>query len=249
MTMPATREFGYWWHRYLRTWRGTVVISIANPLLFVVALGFGLGQLVDQNSADLPGGSYLAFIGPGLLAASAMQMGFLHASGPVFQSARPGGNYRSAVTTPMEPADVLTGHLLFTTFRAIVDSSAILLVLIVFGAVGLTAAPRALLAAVLTALAFAAPISAYAVTVDRPAKLGAVFRFVIMPLYMFSGTFFPADQLPGWLQPAVWISPLWHGAELCRGTGNAAVHLLVLLTLIVTGYVLGRRAYTRRLTA
>ncbi|GAA4606579.1 lipooligosaccharide transport system permease protein [Actinoplanes octamycinicus] len=248
-TILATREFGYWWHRYLRTWRGTIVISVANPLLFVTALGFGLGQLVDQNGADLPGGSYLAFIGPGLLAASAMQMGFINAGGPVFQSALAGGNYRSAVTTPMEPADILTGHLLFTTFRAVLDSAAILLVLVVFGSIGPASAPRALLGAVLTALAFATPMAAYAITVDRPAKLSAAFRFVIMPVYMFSGTFFPAEQLPDGLRQLVWLSPLWHGAELCRGAGDLAVHVLVLLVPIVAGYLAGRRTYTRRLTA
>ncbi|KUL40064.1 ABC transporter permease [Actinoplanes awajinensis] len=245
MSIPATREFGYWWHRYRRTWRGTAVISVANPLLFVAALGFGLGQFVDARN----GGSYLAFIGPGLLAASAMQMGFLNAAGPVFQSARTGGNYRAAVTTPMEPADILTGHLLFTAFRALTDAGAILLVLVTFGAVTLADAPRALAGAVLTALAFAAPLSAYAVTAERPAQLTAVFRFVIMPLYMFSGTFFPTGQLPGWLQKVVWFSPLWHGTELCRGTGRAAIHLTVLLALTAAGYLAARRAYTRRLTA
>ncbi|BCY11847.1 transport permease protein [Actinoplanes sp. L3-i22] len=246
MSVLAVHEFGYWWHRYRRTWRGTVVISIANPLLFVTALGFGLGQLVDAgNSAYLHGGSYLDFVGPGLLAASAMQMGFVHGAGPVFQSARPGGNYRAAVTTPMEPSDIFAGHLLFTAFRATLDSAAILLVLIIFGA----ASPAALVGAVLTALAFAAPISAYAVSTDRPAKLTAVFRFVIMPLYMFSGTFFPASQLPGPLRELVWLSPLWHGTELCRGSSYYAVHLAVLIALILGGFLAGRRAYTRRLTA
>ena len=103
--------------------------------------------------------------------------------------------------------------------------------------------------AVLVAVSFSAPAAAWAVTVDRPARLNMMFRFVILPLYMFSGTFFPADQLPGWLRHAVWISPLWHGAELCRGSGNLVVHLLVLLALIVAGYAIGRRAYIRRLTA
>ncbi|XVU27751.1 ABC transporter permease [Actinoplanes sp. CA-054009] len=245
MSTLAVREAGYWWHRYRRTWRGTIVISVVNPLLFVVALGFGLGQLVDERN----GGSYLAFIAPGLLAASAMQLGFLNASGPVFQSALPGGNYRAAVTTPMEPTDILTGHLLFATFRALTDAVAVLAVLVAFGAVALPDVPRSLLGAVLTNLAFAAPVAAHAITATSPARLTALFRFVIMPLYMFSGTFFPADQLPEWLQRLIWLSPLWHGAELCRGSGPLAVHLLVLLALIGAGYLAGRRTYTRRLTA
>ncbi|MEH1163990.1 ABC transporter permease [Micromonospora sp. CPCC 205539] len=249
LRVPAAREAAYWWHLYRRTWRGTIVISVANPLLFVVAMGFGLGQLVDARDSTYLQGSYLGFVAPGLLAASAMQLGFINSAGPVFQSARVGGNYRAAVTTPMEPTDVLTGHLLFNAFRLLTASIGILVVLVGFGATELKDAPGSLLAAVLTGLAFAAPVAAFAITVERPAKLSALFRFVIMPLYMFSGTFFPAEQLPDWLERLVWVSPLWHGTELCRGSGSTAIHLLVLLTLIAVGYLAARRTYTRRLTA
>jgi lipooligosaccharide transport system permease protein len=247
---PAIREFAYWWHRYRRTWRGTVVLNVANPLLFVVALGFGLGQLVDErNSAHLHGHPYLNFVAPGLLAASAMQTGTLDAAGPVFQSARGRGNYRAAVTTPMEPADIFNGHLLFIAFRIALAAAAIIVVITAFGAVPLSRAGTLLIAALLTGVAFAAPMAAYAITVDRPAKLGAVFRFMIMPLYMFSGTFFPAEQLSPWLHPLLWVNPLWHGTELCRGHGSAWLHVSFLLTVIATGYAAGRRAYLRSLTA
>jgi len=247
---PAAREFAYWWHRYRRTWRGTVVISVANPLLFVAALGFGLGELVDQHAAaSLGGHPYLDFIAPGLLAASAMQTAFLEAAGNVFQSSRPSGSYRAAITTPMAPADILTGHLLWVAARITLASAAIIVVITAFGAVPEARAGLLLVYAVLTGLAFAAPVTAYAITVDRPAELTSIFRFVILPLYMFSGTFFPAAQLPAWLHPLLWISPLWHGSELCRFTGRAWPHVLVLAAVIVAGYVAGRRTYARSLTA
>jgi lipooligosaccharide transport system permease protein len=250
LRIPAARQVAYLWRQYRRTWRGTVVVSIANPLLFVAALGFGLGRLIDErNSAYLHGGSYLSFVGPGLVAASAMQLGVINATGPVLQASRVGGNYRAAVTTPMEPADILAGHLIFTAFRLLTASVAIVLVLLVFGSVEPRQAPMLLTAAVLTGMAFAAPISAYAITVDRPARLSALFRFVIMPLYMFSGTFFPTGQLPGWLQRLVWISPLWHGTELCRGSGSTVLHLSVLVALIGAGALAAVRTYTRRLAA
>ncbi|GAB3934235.1 ABC transporter permease [Micromonospora vulcania] len=249
LRVPAAREVAYWWHLYRRTWRGTAVISVVNPLLFVSAMGFGLGQLVDARGSTYLHGSYLSFIAPGLLAASAMQLGFINAAGPVFQSAQVGGNYRAAVTTPMEPTDILTGHLLFNAFRLLTAAIGILVVLVGFGAIELEDAPRALVASVLTGMAFAVPVAAYAITVQRPAKLTALFRFVILPLYMFSGTFFPAEQLPAGLERLVWASPLWHGAELCRGSGSTVIHLAVLLGLIAAGYLAGRRTYTRRLTA
>jgi lipooligosaccharide transport system permease protein len=109
-------------------------------------------------------------------------------------------------------------------------------------------------AALLTGLAFAVPVTAFAVRAARPASLNALFRFVIMPLYMFSGTFYPTAQLPAWLRDIMVISPLWHGVQLCRGLalGNeagadAAAHTAVLICLIAAGTVAARHAYIRRL--
>jgi lipooligosaccharide transport system permease protein len=257
VSMPAFRELAYWMDRYRRTWRGSIVISVANPLLFVLAIGAGLGKLVDQhNSAYLHGVSYLAFMAPGLVAAAAMQIAFLESSGPVLQSARAGGNYRSAIAAPMRPADVLAGHLLFIAFRVTLSSLAVIVVIVASGVVGAGAGALLLPAAVLTGLAFATPVAAFAVTVDQLAVLNAIFRFVVMPLYMFSGTFYPTAQLPGWLRDIVPASPLWHGVQLCRtlslGTATAAgtaIHLAVLLVLTVAGTVAAAVTYRKRLSA
>jgi lipooligosaccharide transport system permease protein len=107
-------------------------------------------------------------------------------------------------------------------------------------------------AAVLTGLAFAAPASAWAVTVTRSQQINKAFRFVIMPLYMFSGTFFAITQLPEWIRWAAYVLPLYHGVELCRtlslGTatlGGSAVHIGYLLVLSIVGFVVARRNYRR----
>jgi lipooligosaccharide transport system permease protein len=192
---------------------------------------------------------------PGLVAAAAMQIAFLESAGPVMQSARAGGNYRSAIAAPMRPVDVLAGHLLFIAFRITLSALAVIVVIVASGVVGAGAGALLLPAAVLTGLAFAAPVAAFAVTVDQPAVLNAIFRFVIMPLYMFSGTFYPTTQLPGWLRNSVMISPLWHGTQLCRtlalGTATptgTAVHLAVLLVLAVAGTVAAGITYRKRLS-
>ncbi|MFJ6213768.1 ABC transporter permease [Streptomyces sp. NPDC092296] len=252
---PALRELGYWLHRYRRTWRGTVVLSIANPLLFLTAIGAGLGRLVDQNSsAYLSGRPYLDFIMPGLLAAAAMQTGYTEAAGPVLQSTRTRGNYRAAAATPLRPVDILHGHLLFIVVRLALNAVAFTLIGALFGAVSPLRALALVPAAVLVGCAFAAPAAAWAVTVSRPAHLNAVFRFVVMPLYMFSGTFFPITQLPGWLQSVARFTPLWHGVQLCRtlALGTAAlpgtlVHLGYLAAMVAAGLLLGRRSYRRQL--
>jgi lipooligosaccharide transport system permease protein len=254
-TVPAFRELAYWLDRYRRTWRGSAVMSVANPLLFVAAIGAGLGKLVDQHdSVYLHGVSYLKFMAPGLVAAAAMQIAYLESAGPVLQSARPGGNYRTAVAAPMRPADVLAGHLLFIAFRIALSAAAVIAVITATGVIGPATAIELLPAAVLTGLAFATPVAAFAVTVDRPVALNAVYRFVIMPLYMFSGTFYPTAQLPAWLRGAVLFSPLWHGVQLCRsitlGTATpagTAVHLAVLAVLVVAGVLAASRTYTRQL--
>lgn len=253
--VPALREFGYWMRRYRRIWRGTVVMSVANPLLFLAAMGAGLGKLVDANhSGHLAGTPYLDFLAPGLLAASAMQNGFIEGAFPVFQSSRERGNYPAAAATPMRPADILTGHLLFVAFRVLLSGVLFLAVVVAFGVVGPL---RALLAAgpvLLTGMAFAAPLMAWSVSVDRQSRLNGLYRFVVMPLYMFSGTFFPIGQLPHWLRAVATCTPLYHGVELTRSTAlgaahpaATAVHVGYLLVLTAGGVWAARRSYAGRL--
>ncbi|MFD0258199.1 ABC transporter permease [Kitasatospora indigofera] len=252
---PALREFTYWMHRYRRTWRGTVVVNVANPLLFLAAMGVGLGRLVDDGGSDhLHGATYLAFFAPGLLAAAAMQNAFLDSAGPVFQSARQRGNYRAAAATPMRPADIFTGHLLFTGFRVLTSALAFVVVIVATGAVPWRHSLLLLPAALLTGLAFAAPVAAWAVTVTQSTRINGVFRFVLLPMYMFSGTFYSTTQLPDWLQAVVSVTPLYQGIQLCRelALGTAApldsgVHVLYLAAMATAGLLLGRRTYTRHL--
>jgi lipooligosaccharide transport system permease protein len=242
----------YWLMRYRRTWRGTIVISVANPALFLAALGFGLGKLVDhEHSHYLHGASYLAFLAPGLLAAAMMQTAYIESAGPVHISAR-AGVYRVATTTPLSTQDVFLGHLLFIAFRILTSALAFALVATAFGAVPPSRAVPLALAATLTGLAFATPVAAWAVTVERQAVLTGGFRFVIMPLYMFSGTFFAIAQLPGWLQAVARCTPLYQGVQLCRtvsvGGGSllaSLAHIGYLAALVVAGLVVGSRTYQR----
>jgi lipooligosaccharide transport system permease protein len=247
----------YWLLRYRRTWRGTIVISVANPALFLAALGFGLGKLVDhQHSHYLDGASYLAFLAPGLLAAAMMQTAYLESAGPVHSAARGAGVYRVATATPVSTADVFLGHLLFVAFRVFTSAVAFALVAWGFRAVPADGVAPLIVAATLTGLAFAAPVAAWAVTVERPAVLNGGFRFVIMPLYMFSGTFFAIAQLPGWLQAIARCTPLYQGVQLCRsaslgGSSASAItaHAGYLAALLIAGVAIGACTYRRVLTA
>ena len=77
----------------------------------------------------------------------------------------------------------------------------------------------------LTALAFAAPLTAFAATQETDFRFPVIMRLGVIPLFLFSGTFFPISQLPGWLQPFCWLSPLWHGVQLCRGATTGMIDL------------------------
>jgi len=246
-------EFAYRLQRYRRTWRGTVVISIVNPLLFLIAIGLGLGHVVS-HPASLDGVSYLAFFAPGMLAAAGMQNGIVESGFPVSHGVGPGGSYRVAITTPLESTDIMIGHILFMAMKIAMSAAAFVAVMVAFGAAQSALVILTVPAATLTGLAFATPTAAFAATVSSPKVVGNLFKWVVMPLYLFSGTFFPVSQLPLFLRALAYATPLWHGVDLCRtlslGTaswGRCAMDLGYLIAVVVLGMVWARHTYRRRL--
>jgi lipooligosaccharide transport system permease protein len=251
------RAFQCWLLRYRRIWRSSIWSSVLGPVCYIGALGYGLGTLVDKHStATLGGVSYLAFVAPAILASGAMNTGIGEASYPVFGSIKWNRVYIGAQASPLRPADIFRGHLMFMTMRLAMNSAVVVLVMWAFGAIRSAWVVLAYPAAVLTGLAFAAPIAAWAVTVKVETSFNYIFRFVMMPLMLFSGTFFPLSQLPGWLQGVAEATPLWHGVALCRAfsLGTAASdpvgmlgHAAYLAALAAVGICAGARTYRRRL--
>ena len=128
------------------------------------------------------------------------------------------------------------------------------IVTVLFGAVTGPTAVLAVPAALLTGLAFAAPIAAFSATQKDANGFNALFRFGVIPLFLFSGTFFPVAQLPALLQPLAYVTPLWHGVDLCRslalGTAEPAmtlVHLAYLGTMTAVGVAAALVTFRRRL--
>jgi lipooligosaccharide transport system permease protein len=228
---------------------------VANPVLYLGAMGLGLGTLVDQHgTARLGGVSYLAFLAPGLLAATALQTAMGESTYPVLASVKWIKTYQAAVATPLRPADLFRGHLLFTAMRLVMNSAIFLAVMTAFGAVRSPWVLATIPVCLLTGLAFATPIEAFAITRDSQSGFAMLYRFGLIPLFLFSGTFFPISQLPGWIRPLAYATPLWHGVALCRslslGTpdlGSALVHVAYLAALALVGLVIGQRNYRRRL--
>ncbi|HEV2452074.1 MAG TPA: ABC transporter permease [Streptosporangiaceae bacterium] len=253
----AARHFRFWLTDYRRTWRGSIYSSVLNPVLYLSAMGIGVGTLVDRHGTGHLGGvSYLVFLGPGLLAASAMQAGVMECTYPVLGSVKWNRTYQAAASSPLRPRDIFLGHQLFVVMRLAMNCAIFLVVMTAFGAARSPDVLLAMPAAVLTGMAFAAPVDAWAVTQRKDSGFSAVFRFGMIPLFLFSGTFFPIAQLPGWLRPVAYATPLWHGVALCRslslGTltlGDALLHTGYLAVITVAGLVAGGLTYTRRLHA
>jgi lipooligosaccharide transport system permease protein len=251
----AVREFRYWTTNYRRTWRGSIYSSVLNPVLYLGSIGIGLGSLVNKHgSASLGHIHYLVFLAPGLLAAAAMETGIEESTYPVLGSVKWRRTYYAAGSTPLRPSDLLHGHLLFTTMRLVMNCAVFMAVMAAFGAVKSPSVLAALPVAVLTGLAFATPIEAWAITVMKDTSFAMIFRFGMIPLFLFSGTFFPVSQLPGWAQPIAYATPLWHGVALCRslslGTatiGGTLIHVGYLAALAAAGIIVGERTYRRRL--
>jgi lipooligosaccharide transport system permease protein len=248
---------GHWaWYR--RNWRATLVSTVLQPLLFLLAFGVGFGTLVrgsGQAAAATGGVEYLVWIAPGLLAMSAVQTAAFDSTYPVLSGFKWQRVYHSMAAGPLTPAQIALGHLVWLAAKS---TSAGLVYLAVIGLLGGIAGPGVLLslvAAVLAGAAVAAAVTAFSATRENEgAAFNALFRFVVIPMTLFSGTFFPIDRLPDAIRPLVWLSPLWHGTELARSAAlwtwqplAALGHLAFLLALLAVGVWLSVRFFTRRL--
>ncbi len=241
----------YWMYQYKRTWRGSITTSFLYPVLYLAAMGLGLGSLIKGR---VDGVRYLDFLAPGLLASTAMQIGGNEAMYPVMAAVKWLRTYFAMLATPLTVIDVLVGHLAWIALRLVMVTSIYLVIMAAFGTVHSPLAILALPVGVLTGLAFAAPIAAFAAAQQNDTGFSTIYRFGLIPLFLFSGTFFPITQLPGWLQPIAQATPLYHGVALCRslvlghvGLAGAGAHLAYLVALTLVGFALAIRTYRRRL--
>ncbi|MGH8824473.1 MAG: ABC transporter permease, partial [Jiangellaceae bacterium] len=194
------RALAYWLTSYRRVWRGSLISGFLAPIFFLAAIGFGLGALVDAGEG-IGGVGYVAFIAPGILAAQAMQTAVTESTYPVMGAVKWQRQYHAMLAAPLGPYDVVLGHLAFILMRVAITSTTFLLVAWALGAITSPWAVLGLPVAVLCGMAYAAPVFAFAVRQEVDGGFAMLFRFVIVPMFLFSGTFFPVDQLPAWLEP------------------------------------------------
>lgn len=255
------RKYGAWYvaeHRFrnMRAYTQSIIAtSIGNPLLYLYALGVGLATLVDPG---LGAGevSYLTFVAPALLASAAVTVATEEFTYPVMLGFKWNPVFFGMNAAPISPRQIIDGIVLSVTVRMVVTTVIYYLFMVLFGAVPGPLGILTILTATLTGLGAGTLIMAYATSIQEDrGQFAMLMRFLVLPMTLFSGTFFPLDALPVYLHWLGWISPLWHGAELSRvfAYGMAepiwltVIHIVYLTVLFAWGWILARRLTARRL--
>jgi lipooligosaccharide transport system permease protein len=254
----AARLFDYWAIVYRRTWKGSAITSFVTPLLYVLAMGVLLGDFIEGDPDQLEGAtSYLAFIAPGLLASQAMTTVFGEVTYPVMAMVKWHKTYFGMTATPLGVPDVILSHLGFVLFRVALSCGVFVIVMAPFGVFdSVGGALAAFVVQLLIGLAFATPIYAFSAGLKDESAFALVFRLGMIPLFLFSGAFFPIANLDRWMEVLATVTPLWHGVDLTRmltlGEMDwplAGIHVLYLVGLAVIGWFWAVRRLSRRMVA
>jgi lipooligosaccharide transport system permease protein len=235
-----------------------IAIAIANPVLYLVSIGLGLGSFIDQNagSAGVDGVSYLTFLAPALLATAAIQGALDESVYPTLEGFKWNKIFFSMNATPLSGNHIAMGVFFNSLIRVVFTTVLYWLVMLAFGVLESPRAWLAIFTAVMAGAAFGAFMQALAGLLENENLFFTlVERFIIMPLFLFSGTFYPLSSMPVFLQWIGWISPLWHATELGRwltygseiSTQMLFVHFIFLNSILVAGIIASRRIFTRRL--
>lgn len=247
-TRIVTRNSLVFW----RGWKSSFFLSVLGPLMFLSAMGLGLGSLV-QESGSFGGVGYLHFFATGIFAASAMQSGVFSGTYPIMGKIVWQKTYEALLATPLSVRDIFLGELMW-----IGVSLSLLAVpfFAVMAAFGIFDSPQAVLAmpiVILMGLSCAAPVFAYTATLETDEAYTWLWRLVVTPLFLLSGTFFPIEELPFWGRLIAQLTPLFHGVELVRQVTiyevdtSAVWHLAYLVALLLVGVIVGIRKLGHRL--
>ena len=218
MTQLTTRVAGAFrvWLRNFESWKDFAVASlvgtVAEPLLFFAAMGFGLGRVVDE----IQGQPYVAFLAPGRGGSTAMNAATVETTFGSFTRMNEQRTYEAIVMTPISVGEVVAGDILWAASKSLLAGAVILAFML---PLGLLAGP---LAAAVLPLTFAVGIMfgalgmAYTAIAPSYTFFNYFFTLVIGVMFLFSGVFFPLDGLPSWVGWAAWFLPLTHAVILMR---------------------------------
>jgi lipooligosaccharide transport system permease protein len=245
--------------RTMMKWIWLIIgLAIANPVLYLVSIGLGVGAYIDKNTGGMgvDGVSYITFLAPALLATAAIQGAIDESVYPTLEGFKWNKIFFSMNSTPLSGNHIATGVFLNSLIRVTFTAIIYWLVMLAFGVLESPRAWLAIFTAIMAGAAFGAMMQALAGMLENEDIFFTVLqRFVIMPLFLFSGTFYPLTNMPIYLQWIGWISPLWHATELGRWLSYGHeisslmlyTHFIFLNSLLLIGIIASRRIFTRRL--
>jgi len=235
-----------------------ISLAIANPVLYLVSIGLGVGAYIDKNTGGMgvDGVSYITFLAPALLATAAIQGAIDESVYPTLEGFKWNKTFFSMNATPLSGNHIAMGVFFNSLIRVIFTAVIYWFVMLAFGVLESPRAWLAIITAIMAGAAFGAMMQALAGMLENEDIFFTVLqRFVIMPLFLFSGTFYPLTNMPIYLQWIGWISPLWHATELGRwltygheiSSLMLYTHFIFLNSLLLFGVIASRRIFTRRL--
>lgn len=247
--------------RNMSKWIGSIIaFGLGNPVLYLLSVGIGIGALVNQQqgSHGVDGVPYLTFLAPALLATSAIQAAMDETSFPTLAGFVWDKSFFAMNSTQLTGRSIVGGVMIASTFRCVFNTVIYAIVLWAFGAISPATIPALVGAAIFAGLAFASTMLAMSSFVKHDDGFFAIVgRFIIAPMFMFSGTFYPLTNLPIYLQWIGWVSPVWHATDIGRvlSYGHAiepwllVVHFAYLALMLVVAQYIGIRQFTKRLAA
>lgn len=197
---------------FRRTWRSNVMFSFVEPLLYLSALGYGLGSFVSS----IDGLSYAEFFAPGIVVSASIFAGSFECTYGSFIRLHYHKTYHAMLAAPILVRDVVLADILFGALKGVLFGSVILFVITLTGQNQSLYSLLIPLFLVLPGLLFSAVAMCYTAITPNIDNFNYYITLFITPLYLFSGIFFPANSLPAWAQAVVWLNPVFHSAEVCR---------------------------------
>ena len=242
----------------MKWWKSIIAFGLGNPTLYLLSIGIGIGTLVDRSMGPnaIDGVSYLTFLAPALLATAGIQGAMDEVTWPTLEGFVWDRTYFAMNATAITGRQIASGAMMAAMVRCVIQVFLYELCLLAFGAITWQSIPILLLVSSMAGLGFAAMMMAFSGTINQDDSVFAlVNRFLVTPMFMFSGTFYPIDSLPIYLRWIGWISPQWHATNLGRAMSYGSpveswliiLHWTVLILMAVVGMMLSHRIFSRRL--
>ena len=242
----------------LKWWRSVLAFGLGNPVLYLMSVGIGIGSLVNKHMGanGLDHVPYLTFLAPALLVTAAIQGAMDEVTFPTLQGFNWDRSFYSMNATAISPRQIVNGVMLAAVARCIVQVALYEAALIAFGAISISSVPALTIGAIFAGFSFASVMFALSARIkDDDGVFAIVGRFIITPMFMFSGTYYPLASLPIYLQWIGWISPVWHATQIGRALSYGMpitpemflLHIGFLSVLAVVGMSLTYPPFKKRL--